>query len=192
MVLRVPKMAIGDRLYLANTKTGERIEIREKRRENVEDAEQMFKRKWHPGLDTLVPMKKPREREGQITYMTYVDKNGELKETRYINNGKQIDLSIEERERYLAEAREADEVLRDAIEEHEKTPSLENHLRVKDAIQKRVVVDKKYDVLEKQKEVSKNSIINSKEIVEDDDGKSFNKAHDGEDDEWGPWSRRRF
>ena len=183
MTVRVPKTAIGDRLYLANTKTGQRIEIRDKRRENVEDAEQLFKYRWRPGLDTNVPMKKPREREGQITYMTYVDKNGELKEARYINNGKQIDLSIEERERYLAEAREADEVLRDAIEEHEKTPTLESHLRVKDAMEKRVAVDKKYDVLEKQKEVSKDSILNSKEIVEDDDGKSFNRAHDDEDDE---------
>lgn len=192
MAVRVPKTAIGDRLYLANTKTGQRIEIRDKRRENVEDAEQLFKYRWRPGLDTNVPMKKPREREGQITYMTYVDKNGELKEARYINNGKQIDLSIEERERYLAEAREADEVLRDAIEEHEKTPTLESHLRVKDAMEKRVAVDKKYDVLEKQKEVSKDSILNSKEIVEDDDGKSFNRAHDDEDDEWGPWSRRRY
>lgn len=192
MTVRVPKTAIGDRLYLANTKTGQRIEIRDKRRENVEDAEQLFKYRWRPGLDTNVPMKKPREREGQITYMTYVDKNGELKEARYINNGKQIDLSIEERERYLAEAREADEVLRDAIEEHEKTPTLESHLRVKDAMEKRVAVDKKYDVLEKQKEVSKDSILNSKEIVEDDDGKSFNRAHDDEDDEWGPWSRRRY
>lgn len=192
MAVRVPKTAIGDRLYLANTKTGQRIEIRDKHRENVEDAEQLFKYRWRPGLDTHVPMKKPREREGQITYMTYVDKNGELKEARYINNGKQIDLSIEERERYLAEAREADEVLRDAIEEHEKTPTLESHLRVKDAMEKRVAVDKKYDVLEKQKEVSKDSILNSKEIVEDDDGKSFNRAHDDEDDEWGPWSRRRY
>ena len=192
MAVRIPKLVGGDRLYLANTKTGERIEIREKHRENIEDVEQIFKYKWRPGLDTLSSMKSPKEKDGQITYMTYVDKNGNLKEARYINNGKQIDLSIEERERYLAEAREADKVLRDAIEEHEKTPTLESHLRVKDAMQKRVAVDKKYDVLEKQKEVSKDSILNSKEMVEDNDGKSFSRAHDDEDDEWGPWSRRNY
>ena len=107
-----------------------------------------------------------------------------------VNNGKQNDLSREERQRYLAEVEEADEILKDAIEEHEKTSTQESHLRVKEAMKNRVAVDKKYDVLEKQRDVTKESLENAKDIVEDDDGMSINKEHD-EDDDWGPWSRYR-
>lgn len=190
MAIRVPKMAGGDRLYLANIVTGERITIRNSPEKNVDDVEEIFKYDWRPGLDTKQAMKRPKEVEGQISYMTYIDKNGDIKELRYINNGKQNDLSREERQRYLAEVEEADEILKDAIEEHEKTSTQESHLRVKEAMKNRVAVDKKYDVLEKQRDVTKESLENAKDIVEDDDGMSINKEHD-EDDDWGPWSRYR-
>jgi hypothetical protein len=195
MAVRIPRVIGGDKLYLANTFTGERIEIRNREERNVKEAEQIFKYDWRPGLDTLRPMQKPKEIEGQITYMTYIDKDGYTREARYINNGKQTDLSLEEREKYLAEVQIADKLLREAIEEHEKLGTNESHLKVKEAMERRVAIDKKYDVLQRQRDVSDKTLENAKDIVEKDDGgESINHDHerDDDDDDWGPWSGRHF
>jgi hypothetical protein len=193
MAVRIPRVIGGDKLYLANTFTGERIEIRNREKRNVKEAEQIFKYDWRPGLDTKRAMQKPKEKEGQITYMTYLDRDGNTKEAKYINNGKQTDLSLEERERYLAEVEVATQRLKEAIEMHEKYPSQESHLKVQAAMKLRVAVDKKYDVLQKQVDVSKNTMNNAKAIVEEDDGgKAIKYNHEEDENERVPWENNHY
>ena len=114
-------------------------------------------------------------------------KIGNRQEVKYLNNGRQTDLSIEERTKYLSELAKTDEVLRQAIERHEKEPSKETHLAVEKAMEERIAVDKKYDVKQKQREVTDETLENAKDIIEEDD---HGKTKHDDDDDYGPWSRR--
>jgi hypothetical protein len=180
MVVRIPRVAENDLLYIADSRTGERIEIRGREHERtIADAEQVMKYRWRPGLDTIQPMKAPSEKEGQLTYMSYIDRNGTSKEARYINNGKVVDVDKERRDAYLKEVAIATKELKEAIEAHEKNPDSFTHKRVVAAMKARVNVDREFGVLSQQKKVTELSVENARKIVEDEDHAKINDSvHD--------------
>lgn len=111
--------------------------------------------KWPRG--TRMPIRKDEGR----SYITYIDRNGAVKETKFLNNGKKIDMSKDERERFLAEVALADKELSDAISEYQsidasKQPdlALAKWKEVNKAMANRIAIDKKYDALRNQKEVT--------------------------------------
>jgi hypothetical protein len=182
MVVRIPRVGEHDLLYIADSRTGERIEIRGREHERtIADAEQVMKYKWRPGLDTIKPMEAPSEREGQLTYMSYIDRDGNTKEARYINNGKAIDVDKERRDAYLKEVAIATQKLQEAIETHEKNPDRFTHKRVVEAMKARVNVDRQFGVLSEQKKMTELSVENAKKVVEDEDhSKITNTKHHDE------------
>ena len=116
--------------------------------------------KWPRG--TKMPIKKDEGR----SYITYLDKNGAIKETKFLNNGKKIDMAKDERERFLAEVGEADRRLKEAIDEYQsvdfiKQPELarEKWKDVSKAMAERVAIDKKYDALRNQREVTATTLL---------------------------------
>lgn len=116
--------------------------------------------KWPRG--TKMPIRKDEGR----SYITYIDKNGAVKETKFLNNGKKIDMSKEERERFLAEVAEADKRLSEAITEYQsidanKDPKLaqEKWKNVSKAMAERIAIDKKYDALRNQREVTATTLL---------------------------------
>lgn len=119
------------------------------------------------------------------SYITTLDSYGNVTEAKYINNGKDDDMVKEERQRYIAEVREADEILQDRIDVYQKDNTQENWLRVKDAMDKRILVDKKYRVLERQKE---NTIRTLDETIDETLDKygppKKERNRDDEEDEW--------
>lgn len=104
--------------------------------------------KWPHG--TKMPIKKDEGR----SYITYINEYGNVKETKYLNNGKYIDMSKEEREKFIAEVQIVNEELSDAIEEYQKNNTMENWKKVRKAMAQRIALDKKYGVLSNQKELT--------------------------------------
>ena len=109
-------------------------------------------------------------------YTTYIDQYGDVKQEKYVNNGKQKDMMKDERERYLTEVGEADRKLADAIEEYQKHATQENYKKVKDIIQEKVDIDNKYNALGEQREITEKTKENTE--------KAINK--DLDDDDWFP------
>ena len=144
------------RYYIVNSETGEFFNPRpmEANREDIPEVEDYFKYRFRPGVEESRPL---RTNEG-TSYMSYLGSNGEIKSMRYLNNGKEDDMVKEEREKYLAEVEKANNVLAEAIDEYQNVNSYENWLKVKSAMKARVYVDKKYNVLENQKEVTKDTL----------------------------------
>lgn len=104
--------------------------------------------KWPHG--TKMPIKKDEGR----SYITYIDEYGNVKETKYLNNGKYIDMSKEEREKFIAEVQVVNKELSEAIEEYQKNNTMENWQKVRGAMAQRIALDKKYGVLSNQKDVT--------------------------------------
>ena len=116
--------------------------------------------KWPHG--TKMPIKKDEGR----SYITYLDKNGVVKETKFLNNGKKIDMAKDERERFLAEVAEADRRLKEAIDEYQSVDFIkqpeqarEKWKDVNKAMAERVAIDKKYDALRNQRAVTAATLL---------------------------------
>ena len=124
---------------------------------------------------------KPLRYDESRDYTTYIDQYGDVKEEKYINNGKQKDMIREERERYLAEVEEADKRLADAIDEYQKIATRENYLKVKNIIQEKVDIDNKYNALSEQKEITEKTKENTEKAI----GKDLD-----DDDDWFPSHNR--
>ena len=80
----------------------------------------------------------------------------------------------EERERYLAEVAEADQRLKEAIDEYQKHATRENYIKVRDIIQEKVEIDNRYNALDEQREITKETKENTERTIgreiDDDDG----------------------
>ena len=124
------------------------------------------------------------------SYITYLDVYGNVKEAKYINNGKADDMLRDERQRYIAEVAEADKILSNAIDIYQKENTQENWLRVKDAMSKRIQVDKKYRVLENQKENTINTLKETVDETLDKYGRPKRKERTREDDDEDEWFTR--
>ena len=74
--------------------------------------------KWPHG--TRMPIKKDEGR----SYISYIDENGAMKETKYLNNGKYIDMAKDERERFIVEVQSINKELSEAISAYEKNNSI--------------------------------------------------------------------
>ena len=124
------------------------------------------------------------------SYITYLDVNGNVKEAEYINNGKADDMLRDERQRYIAEVAEADKALASAIDVYQKENTQENWLRVKDAMSKRIQVDKKYRVLENQKQNTIDTLEETLDETLDKYGRPKRQERTREDDEEDEWFTR--
>ena len=118
--------------------------------------------KWPHG--TKMPIKKDEGR----SYISYLDDNGVVKETKFLNNGKKIDMTKDERERFIAEVALADKELSEAIKEYQKVdPSkqpdlaLEKWKDVSKAMARRVALDRKYDALRNQRDVTALTLVSA-------------------------------
>ena len=104
--------------------------------------------RWPHG--TRMPIKKDEAR----SYISYIDENGNPKKTKYLNNGKYIDMAKDERERFIVEVAAITKELSEAIKAYEKANTMENWQKVRSAMAKRVALDRKYNVLRNQKAVT--------------------------------------
>lgn len=116
-------------------------------------------RKHDHELEDLVPRwphgtKMPIKKDEGRSYISYIDENGAVKETKYLNNGKYIDMAKDERERFIVEVESINKELSEAISAYEKNNTMENWKKVRDAMAKRVAIDKKYDVLRNQRVIT--------------------------------------
>ena len=111
---------------------------------------------------------KPLSKDEGRDYSTYIDKNGEVREEKFVNNGKQKDMLRDERERYLLEVEEIDKKLADAIEEYQKSATHENYEKVRNLVKEKVEVDNKYNALDKQRELTERSIDNIETAINRD------------------------
>ena len=111
--------------------------------------------KWPHG--TRMPIKKDEGR----SYISYINKDGVVKETKFLNNGKYIDMAKDERERFIVEVQAINKELSEAISQYEKNNTMDNWKKVRDAMAKRVAVDRKYDVLKNQREVTGMTLISA-------------------------------
>ena len=130
-------------------------------------------RKHDHELEDLVPRwphgtKMPIKKDEGRSYISYVDDNGVVKETKFLNNGKKIDMAKDERERFIAEVALADKELSEAIKEYQKVdPSKQPDLArekwkdVSQAMAKRVAIDRKYDALRNQREVTALTLVSA-------------------------------
>lgn len=182
------------RYFVINSETGDRIKLQRGEIEtgNIPELEDYFKyplTRSNGKEDTSRPLS--YDSSTGPSYITYLDVNGNVKEAKYINNGKADDMLREERQRYIAEVAEADKVLSYAIDAYQKENTQENWLRVKDAMSKRIQVDKKYRVLERQKENTINTLDETiNETLEKHGPPEKQRSRDDEEDEW--FTRSRF
>ncbi len=149
------------RYFLVNSENGNQYRLQRGEIEtgNIPELADYFKypiTRSNGKEDTSRPLS--RDASTGPSYITYLDENGNVKEAKFINNGKADDMLREERERYIAEVGEADKILSSAIDVYQKETTQENWLRVKDAMSKRIKIDKKYRVLENQKENTMNTL----------------------------------
>lgn len=165
------------RYYLINSETGERYRTYREDNGSIEEVKDYFRYPKRKGEDS-----KPLRKDEKRSYITYLDVNGNIKEMKYINNGKNNDMLKEERERYIAEVSEADNVLKNTIDEYQKDNTQENWLRVKSAMKARILVDKKYNVLENQRKVTEGTLEEAKDETLRKVGKP--KDRELQDDDW--------
>lgn len=116
-------------------------------------------RRYDHELDELVPRwprgtRMPIKKDEARSYISYIDENGNVKETKYLNNGKFIDMAKEERERFIVEVLSINKELSEAIKAYEKANTMENWQKVRNAMAKRVAIDRKYDALRNQRAVT--------------------------------------
>ena len=179
IAVRIP-YKLGYRTFLVEKSTGMtidgkgRMDRKPGKMYDFDEIEDYFRYKLRDGHDGGDDGKPLREDEGR-DYTTYIDEHGDLREQKYINNGKQQDMLREERERYLAEVAEADQRLKEAIDEYQKNATRENYMKVRDIIKKKIEIDNRYNALEEQREVTKETKENTertigKKIDDDDDG----------------------
>ena len=132
--------------------------------DEIEDYFRYRLRSGEDGGDAGKPLKYDERR----SYTTYIDEHGDVKEKKFINNGKKQDMLREERERYLIEVEEIDRRLADAIEEYQKNANNENYKKVKDIIQEKFNIDNKYNALDNQREVTEETKNNTERIIQKD------------------------
>lgn len=180
--IRIRRGLQKERYHVINGQTGEIL--RPNRGEisigNIPEAKDYFKYKIRNGENA-----KPLRRDEGRSYITYLGADGEIKEMKYINNGKKDDMLREERERYVADVNEVNILLQQTIEDYQKNATHENWLKVRDAMRQRIDVDRKYRIKERGFDNQKDLTIDTmEEAVE----KSTHHCIDDEEDEYGPWS----
>lgn len=182
--IRIRRGLLPERYHIINAKTGEML--RPNRGEistgNIEEAKDYFKYRLRRGENA-----KPLRRDEERSYITYIDNNGDLKEMKYLNNGRRDDMLREERERYIAEVNEVNIALQEAIEDYQKTATHDNWLKVREIMKERIDIDRKYRIKERGFDNQKNVTIETmKSSVE-------NSTHHciDDDEEFGPWSSHR-
>lgn len=167
------------RYYLMDSVTLERFETHKLDNGSIEEVQDYFKYPTRQGEDG-----RPLRNDEGRSHITYLDENGNVKEMKYINNGRSDDMLREERQRYIAEVSKVNVELQRAIEVYQKDVTQENWLRVKDAMQARVEIDRKYRIKERQFDNQKENTIGVlRETIDETE-----KVKDIDDDEWGPWS----
>ena len=130
----------------------------------IEDYFRYNIRDGHDGGENGKPLRYDENRD----YTTYIDEHGDLKQEKFINNGKEQDMLREERERYLAEVEEADKRLAEAIEKYQKNSTHENYKKVQEIIKEKVDIDNKYNALSEQREVTDKTIENTEKAIDRD------------------------
>ncbi|MBR2289774.1 MAG: hypothetical protein IJ867_04045 [Clostridia bacterium] len=168
VAVRIP-YKLGYRTFLAEKDTGMTIDGKGRveskpRLYDFDEIEEYFRYKLRDGQDGGESGKPLRYDEGR-DYTTYIDEHGELKEQKYINNGKQQDMIREERQRYLAEVAEVDQKLKEAIDEYQKQATRENYLKVREIIKEKVDIDNKYNALDEQKKVTEQTKENTEKAI---------------------------
>ena len=181
------------RYFLVNSENGNQIKLQRGEIEtgNIPELEDYFKyplTRSNGKEDTSRPL--AWDSATGPSYITYLDVNGNVKEAKYINNGKADDMLRDERQRYIAEVAEADKILSNAIDIYQKENTQENWLRVKDAMSKRIQVDRKYRVLKNQKENTINTLEETIDETLDKYGHPKRKERTREDDEEDEWFTR--
>ena len=181
------------RYFLVNSENGNQIKLQRGEIEtgNIPELEDYFKfplTRSNGKEDTSRPL--AWDSVTGPSYITYLDVYGNVKEAKYINNGKADDMLRDERQRYIAEVAEADKILSNAIDIYQKENTQENWLRVKDAMSKRIQVDKKYRVLENQKENTINTLKETVDETLDKYGRPKRKERTREDDDEDEWFTR--
>ena len=181
------------RYFLVNSENGNQINLQRGEIEtgNIPELEDYFKfplTRSNGKEDTSRPL--AWDSVTGPSYITYLDVYGNVKEAKYINNGKADDMLRDERQRYIAEVAEADKILSNAIDIYQKENTQENWLRVKDAMSKRIQVDKKYRVLENQKENTINTLKETVDETIDKYGRPKRKERTREDDDEDEWFTR--
>ena len=149
---------------------------------DYDEIEEYFRFSFRSGSDGGENGKPLRYDENR-DYTTYIDEHGDVKEQKYINNGKEIDMSREERQRYLTEVSEIDKRLSQAIEEYQKHATHENYQKVKDIIKEKVNIDNKYNALYEQREITEKTKENTEKVIQKDLD---------DDDDWFPSPGPRF
>lgn len=189
VAVRIP-YKLGYRTFLAEKSTGLTIDSKGRmdrqpgKLYDFNEIEDYFRykiRDGHDGGDAGRPLRYDEGRD----YITYIDEQGDLNKKEFVNNKEKEDMLREERERYLAEASEVDKKLAAAIEEYQKAnldDKHEKYLRVKSLVEQKVKIDNKYNALEKQREVTKETKENTENAI----GRSLD-----DEDEWFPGSRFR-
>lgn len=187
VAVRIP-YKLGYRTFLVEKDTGLTIDgkgtldRRPGKLYDYDEIEEYFRFKLTNGKDGGENGKPLRYDESR-DYTTYVDEYGDVKKEKFINNGKKIDMNREERQRYLTEVGEIDKRLSEAIEEYQKKSTHENYQKVKDLIQEKVNIDNKYNALDNQRELTKETMENTEKAI----GRDLD-----EDDDWFPSPGERF
>ncbi len=181
------------RYYVVNSQTGDQLKLHRGEIEtgNIPELEDYFKyplTRSNGKEDTSRSL--AWDKSTGPSYITYLDEYGNVKEARFINNGKEDDMTRDERQRYIAEVAEADKLLEEVIDEYQKDNTQENWLRVKDAMSKRIKIDKKYKVLERQKENTINTLDETIDETLDKYGRPKRKERSKEDDDEDEWFTR--
>ena len=187
VAVRIP-YKLGYRTFLVEKDTGLTIDShgaldrRPGKFYDYDEIQEYFRFSFRSGSDGGENGKPLRYDENR-DYTTYIDEHGDVKEQKYINNGKEIDMSREERQRYLTEVSEIDKRLSQAIEEYQKHATHENYQKVKDIIKEKVNIDNKYNALYEQREITEKTKENTEKVIQKDLD---------DDDDWFPSPGPRF
>lgn len=142
---------------------------------DFDEIEDYFRYRLRSGEDGGKTGKPLRYDEGR-DWTTFIDSDGRLKEKKYINNKGKLDMLRDERERYLAEVSEADQRLKDAIDNYQKNATHENYKKVREIVKLKVAIDNKYNALDEQRSVTRETLENTEKIIK----------KDLDDDDWFP------
>lgn len=168
------------RTFLASKSTGMtidangRCDTRKGKMYDFDEVENYFRFKLRGGPDGG-PAGKPLKKDEDRDYMTFLDDKNDIKEEKYVNNGKQKDALRDDRRQYLKDTEAIDKLLKEAIDKYQKKPTQDNYKVVKDLIKEKISLDNKYNALDNQKEVSQKTIKNAEKILnkENDDDDFF-------------------
>jgi len=181
VAVRIP-YKLGYRTFLAEKDTGITIDGQGRRETrprlyNSKEIGDYFRfdlRDGRDGGENGIPLRYDEGRD----YTTYIDVHGDLKEQKFINNGKAHDMERQERQRYLVEVAEVDKRLKEAIDEYQKNGTRENYEKVRGLIKEKVDIDNKYNALGEQRKITKETKENTEKVI----GRDL----DDDDDEWFP------